>query len=54
MVHFGTADAIDQDLQNTLTAAYHARPERFGYRPHPPLIPTHFWINQPEIQSQMK
>src|SRR5450756_2624944 len=23
-VHFGTADAIDQDRQNTLTAAYHA------------------------------
>ena len=23
-VHFGTADAIDQERQNTLTAAYHA------------------------------
>ncbi len=52
-VHFGTADAIDQDRQNTLTAAYHAHPERFGHRPHPPVMPTQFWINQPELQPQM-
>ncbi len=52
-VHFGTADAIDQDRQNTLTAAYHAHPERFGRRPHPPTMPTQFWINQPENESQM-
>jgi putative transposase len=36
-VHFGTASTIDQERQNTLTAAYHAHPERFGRRPHPPL-----------------
>ncbi|MGI8614184.1 MAG: transposase [Nocardioidaceae bacterium] len=52
-VHFGTSDAIDQDRQNTLTAAYHAHPERFGRRPHPPLMPTQFWINQPEVEPQM-
>ena len=52
-VHFGTADAIDQDRQNTLTAAYHAHPERFGRRPHPPVMPTQLWINQPEIEPQM-
>ncbi len=52
-VHFGTAGAIDQDRQNTLTAAYHAHPERFGRRPHPPHMPTQFWINQPEIEPQM-
>jgi len=52
-VHFGTADAIDQDRQNTLTAAYHAHPERFGHRPHPPLMPTQSWINQPQIEPQM-
>ncbi len=52
-VHFGTADAIDQERQNTLTAAYHAHPERFGRRPHPPVMPTQFWINQPEIEPQM-
>jgi transposase InsO family protein len=52
-VHFGTADAIDQERQNTLTAAYHAHPERFGRRPHPPLMPTQSWINQPELEAQM-
>ncbi len=51
-VHFGTADAIDQDRQNTLTAAYHAHPERFGRRPHPPVMPTQFWINKPEIEPR--
>jgi hypothetical protein len=38
-VHFGTATAIDQVRQNTLTAAYHAHRERFGHRPHPPSCP---------------
>jgi len=52
-VHFGTADAIDQERQNTLTAAYHDHPERFGRRPHPPVMPAQFWINQPELQPQM-
>ncbi len=46
-VHFGTADAIDEARQTTLTAAYHAHPERFGRRPLPPPMPTQFWINQP-------
>jgi putative transposase len=46
-VHFGTADAIDEARQTTLTAAYHAHPERFGRRPLPPQMPTQFWINQP-------
>ncbi len=52
-VHFGTANAIDQERQNTLTAAFHAHPERFGRRPHPPTMPTQSWINQPELQPQM-
>lgn len=52
-VHFGTADAIDQDRQNTLTAAYHANPARFGRRPHPPEMPTQAWINQPEPEHQI-
>ncbi len=46
-VHFGTADAIDEARQTTLTAAYHAHPERFGRRPQPPQMPTQSWINQP-------
>ena len=52
-VHFGTAAAIDQARQNTLTAAYHANPQRFGRRPHPPVMPTQFWINEPVTQSQI-
>lgn len=52
-VHFGTADAIDEDRQNTLSAAYHAHPERFGQRPHPPAMPTQSWINQPDHEPQM-
>jgi transposase InsO family protein len=49
-VHFGTAGAIDQARQATLTAAYHAHPERFGRRPRPPAMPTQYWINQPQDQ----
>ena len=52
-VHFGTADAIDQDRQNTLTAAYHAHPARFSRRPHPPVMPTQSWINQPQPEPQI-
>jgi putative transposase len=49
-VHFGTAGAIDQARQATLTAAYHAHPERFGRRPRPPAMPAQYWINQPQDQ----
>jgi putative transposase len=52
-VHFGTADAIDDARQQTLSAAYHANPARFGRRPRPPAMPTQAWINQPEAQPQM-
>jgi len=45
--------SIDQERRNTLTAAYHAHPERFGRRTHPPVMPTQFWINQPELETQM-
>ena len=51
-VHFGTSDEIDQARQNTLTAAYQANPQRFGRRPHPPVMPTQFWINEPVTQPQ--
>ena len=51
-VHFGTSDAIDEARQQTLTAAYHANPARFGRRPHPPAMPTQAWINQPEDQPK--
>jgi putative transposase len=49
-VHFGTSGAIDQARQNTLTAAWHAHPERFGRRPRPPVMPAQSWINQPVPQ----
>ena len=52
-MHFGTADAIDQARQTTLTAAYRAHPERFGRRPLPPQMPTQFWINQPAPETQI-
>jgi len=52
-VHFGTADAIDEARQTTLTAAYHDHPERFGRRPLPPQMPTQFWINQPAPETQI-
>ena len=51
-VHFGTATAINQARQNTLTAAHHAHPQRFGRRPHPPIMPTQFWINEPITEPQ--
>jgi putative transposase len=51
-VHFGTTNAIDQARQHTLTNAYHANPARFGRRPHPPLMPTQSWINQPYPETQ--
>jgi putative transposase len=52
-LHFGTADAVDQARQNTVTTAYHANPQRFGRRPHPPAMPTQFWINQPDPEPQI-
>ena len=51
-MHFGTSDEIDQARQNTLTAAHHAHPQRFGRRPRPPIMPTQFWINEPVTQPQ--
>jgi len=52
-VHFGTASTIDEARQITLTAAYHAHPERFGRRPHPPVMPIQFWINEPVTEPQI-
>ena len=28
--------------------------ERFSRRPNPPVMPTQFWINQPEVEPQKK
>ena len=50
-MHFGTSDAIDEARQQTLTAAYQANPARFGRRPHPPVMQTQAWINEPVEQT---
>jgi putative transposase len=51
-VHFGTADAIDEQRRITLTAAYYAHPERFGRRPTPPVMRTQAWINEPHPEPK--
>jgi len=51
-VHFGTAPAIREQRQATLTAAYQANPTRFGHRnPAPPKLPKTAWINQPSREA---
>ncbi|HEY9311759.1 hypothetical protein [Williamsia sp.] len=52
-MHFGTAAAIDEARQITLTAAFHANPARFSRRPTPPAIPTIAYINEPALQPQI-
>lgn len=48
-VHHGTAEAIREQRQHTLDAAWAAHPERFGRRrPQPPRLPDRAWINKPD------
>jgi len=51
-VHFGTADAVDEARQITLTAAYHVNPARFGRRPTPPKRATITYINEPAPEPE--
>ena len=46
-VHFGTAEVIREQRQQTLNAAYTTHPERFNRRPRAPELPTQAWINKP-------
>jgi putative transposase len=47
-VHLGQADALYQQRQRVLQAAYQAHPERFVRGlPIPPTLPTAVWINPP-------
>jgi putative transposase len=47
-VHYGTADEVRSNRQDTLDAAYAANPARFRHRrPQPPALPTIAWINEP-------
>jgi putative transposase len=48
-VHHGRAAAVQAARADVLTAAYHARPERFVRKPPaPPKLPGTSWINPPE------
>lgn len=48
MVHYGRAEQVLAARQETLLAAYRARPERFVRRaPQPPVLPRQAWINPP-------
>ncbi|MDF1595748.1 MAG: IS3 family transposase [Acidimicrobiia bacterium] len=47
-VHYGRAEAIQQQRAQVLNAAYAAHPERFVRKPpQPPALPTAAWINPP-------
>jgi putative transposase len=46
-VHFGTAESVRQQRQQTLNAAYAAHPGRFARRPRAPELPAQAWINRP-------
>jgi putative transposase len=52
-VHFGTADAIDEARQITLTEAFNTNPARFANRPTPPKIPHVAYINEPALEAQI-
>lgn len=48
MVHYGTAEAVVSQRQQTLDVAYLAHPERFvNKRPSPSAVPRQVWINPP-------
>jgi putative transposase len=48
MVHYGRAQAVFDQRQQVLQAAYAAHPERFARgEPKPPSLPTEVWINKP-------
>jgi len=51
-VHYGTADAIDEARQITLTAAFQANRARFSRRPTPPKTPKVAYINEPALAPQ--
>jgi putative transposase len=51
-MHFGTAQTVQADRAETLSAAYAANPRRFcNRRPCPPKMPTIAWINKPTITN---
>ena len=52
-VHYGRAEAIIDQRQQVLQAAYQNNPERFVQGPpQPPQLPTEVWINPPRKAAQ--
>jgi putative transposase len=50
VLHHGQADAIYQQREQVLQAAYQTHPECFVKGlPQPPAIPTEVWINPPHL-----
>jgi len=53
-VHYGQAQAVYQQRQRVLQAAYAAHPERFVRGlPTPPELPTAVWINRPQTVDEI-
>jgi len=49
VVHHGQAEAVREQRQRVLQAAYAAHPERFiRGEPRPPSLPKEVWINKPQ------
>ena len=46
-VHYGTAETVREQRQDTLDRAYGAHPERFARRPAAPALPVKAAINDP-------
>ena len=52
MVHYGLAEAVGQERNQVLLAAYAAHPERFVKGPPTaPTLPAEVWINKPQEVS---
>lgn len=48
-VHYGQANALQRQREETLNAAFLANPKRFkGNAPQPPKLPVAAWINPPK------
>ena len=54
-VHYGRAEAVIEERQRVLSAAYEQRPERFvRHHPRAPELPGAVWINPPVKKAAAK
>jgi putative transposase len=54
-VHYGQADEVHAERQNTLDKAFRAHPSRFVNKPpQPPQKPTAVWINPPQSKPEVQ